>query len=180
MHFGISLRNTPGYSFWYGRRLRGLLRRIWYVQPSSTCTCMDMNVNVFGQGIAVNSEMMYSVATSKDHPEEGAFVFASDRQPYLQGILDEMGIDTVHCQIRGNELQYARLLPMLTTKCRLRSSRRIIPPHLLPPQALLPLPPHPRLLTRHTRLRHRPRPLRPRPRARRLPRLPHPRSPEHK
>ncbi len=150
--------------------------------PSRTPTFMNMNVNVFGQGIAVNSEMTYTIATKKDHPEEGAFVFASDRQPYLQGILDEMGIDTVQCQIQGNaqHIKSCSARSLLRTKYRLGPGRRIIPPHLLPPPALLPFPPPPRLLTRHPRLRHWPRPLRPRPRARRLPRLPYPRSPQHK
>ncbi|KAI0826153.1 isoleucyl-tRNA synthetase [Irpex lacteus] len=65
-------------------------------------------------GIAVNSEMTYAIATKKDHPEEGAFVFASDRQPYLQGILDEMGIDTVQCQIQGSDLVGASYRPIFS------------------------------------------------------------------
>ncbi|KAI0088191.1 isoleucyl-tRNA synthetase [Irpex rosettiformis] len=66
-------------------------------------------------GIAVGSEMMYTVMSKKDKSEDGVFVFATDRQPHIQGILEEIGLDTMHGQIRGSDLAGASYRPIFSS-----------------------------------------------------------------
>ena len=42
----------------------------------------------------------------KDHSEDGGVVFAAERQSHIQGILEEIGLDTVYGSIPGNYLGY--------------------------------------------------------------------------
>ncbi|KAI0701964.1 tRNA synthetases class I-domain-containing protein [Cytidiella melzeri] len=63
-------------------------------------------------GIAVNSDMAYTVMAKKDHPEDGVFVYASERQPAIQSVLDDLGLDTICGHIQGSDLVNASYRPI--------------------------------------------------------------------
>lgn len=67
---------------------------------------IEARVHDSAQGIAVNPDMQYALASSSTAARKSFLIYAMDRKDALKPILDEMGIDTVHEVLSGMTSQF--------------------------------------------------------------------------
>ncbi|KAI0340362.1 isoleucyl-tRNA synthetase [Trametopsis cervina] len=127
--FDLDLQAREGTS----EALRDLTRECSRIQLLVwTTTPWTLTANM---GIAVNSEMAYTIMSKKDCPDDGLFVFATERRAALQPVIDDLGLDIVHHEIQGSDLVGASYHPLFSPLQPQMKSLPVVPSSHVTPES---------------------------------------------